>query len=176
MFIHRAVKNVYYWWNTTKLWCKWTKGGRTRDKTDLSRKIQQRNSWTTSRLINETKQEQDLWLWLINETYKQEWDLRLQTLRTNQPQQLLNDTEQEQDLRYYKCFRQTRQFPWWKTSQDLWGSLKILKDLLKILKDEDLLKIFEGPLKDPQRSSVAKTTCKDPWGHSEDLVRILERS
>ena len=66
--------------------------------------------------------------------------------------------------------------PWWKTSQDLWGSLKILKDLLKILKDEDLSKIFEGSLKDPQRSSVAKITCKDPWGHSEDLVRILERS
>ena len=66
--------------------------------------------------------------------------------------------------------------PWWKASQDLWGSLKILKDLLKILKDEDLSKIFEGSLKDPQRSSVAKITCKDPWGHSEDLVRILERS
>jgi len=60
--------------------------------------------------------------------------------------------------------------------KDLTGSLKILKDLLKILKDEDLLKIFEGSLKDPQRSSVAKITCKDPWGHSEDLVRILERS
>ena len=37
--------------------------------------------------------------------------------------------------------------PWWKASQDLWGSLKILKDLLKILKDEDLSKIFEGSLK-----------------------------
>ena len=67
-------------------------------------------------------------------------------------------------------------YPWWKASQDLWGSLKILKDLLKILKDEDLSKIFEGSLKNPQRSSNAKTTCKDPWGHSEDLVRILERS
>ena len=27
---------------------------------------------------------------------------------------------------------------------------------------EDLSKIFEGSLKDPQRSSVAKITCKDP--------------
>jgi len=37
--------------------------------------------------------------------------------------------------------------------KDLTGSLKILKDLLKILNDEDLLKI--------------------PEGHSEDPVRIL---
>ena len=44
VFIHRGVKNVYYWWNTTKLWCKWTTGGRTRNKTDSPREIKQRNS------------------------------------------------------------------------------------------------------------------------------------
>ena len=53
--------------------------------------------------------------------------------------------------------------PWRKTSQDLWGSLKILKDLLKILKDlqllkllarilEDILRILWGSWKDPSTS------------------------
>ena len=27
VFVHRRVKNVYYWQNKTKLWCKWTKWG-----------------------------------------------------------------------------------------------------------------------------------------------------
>ena len=43
LFIEHAVKNLYYWWNTTKLW---TTGERTRDKTDSPREIKQRNSWT----------------------------------------------------------------------------------------------------------------------------------
>ena len=45
LFIEHAVTNLYYWWNTTKLWCKWTTGGRTRDK----REIKQR------RLLNNVK-------------------------------------------------------------------------------------------------------------------------
>ena len=47
LFIEHAVRNLYYWWNMTKLWCKWTTGGRTRGKTDSPREIKQRNSWTT---------------------------------------------------------------------------------------------------------------------------------
>ena len=47
LFIEHAVKNLYYWWNTTKLWYKWTTGERTRDKTDSLRVIKQQNSWTT---------------------------------------------------------------------------------------------------------------------------------
>ena len=42
LFIEHTVTNLYYWWNTTKLWCKWTTGGRTRDKTDSPREIKQR--------------------------------------------------------------------------------------------------------------------------------------
>jgi len=38
--------------------------------------------------------------------------------------------------------------PRWKTLQDLWGSYKIVKDLLKILKDKDLSGILKRCLKD----------------------------
>ena len=48
-------------------------------------------------------------------------------------------------------------------------SLKILKDLLKILKDEDLSKIFQGSLKDPQRSQLLKLLARI----LEDILRIL---
>ena len=41
---------------------------------------------------------------------------------------------------------------WWKTSQDLQGSLKIFKDLPKILKDKDPQRILIGSLKILQRS------------------------
>ena len=45
VFIHRAVKNG---WNTTKLRCKWTTGGRTKDKTFAERD-------KTTKLLNNVK-------------------------------------------------------------------------------------------------------------------------
>ena len=52
--------------------------------------------------------------------------------------------------------------PWWKTSQDLQGSLKIFKDLPKIFKDKDPQRILIGSLKILQRSSKIL--------HMQDLV------
>ena len=43
--------------------------------------------------------------------------------------------------------------PWWKSWQDLWGSLQIFKDLSKILKDKDLLRILQRSLKIFKRNS-----------------------
>ena len=52
------------------------------------------------------------------------------------------------------------------------GSLKIFKDLTKIFKDEDLRRILEGSLQDPQRFS----NIEDSWDTSSRSLRKLSGS
>ena len=87
-------------------------------------------------------------------------------------------------------------YSWWKTSQDLQGSLRIVKHLPKILKDKDLWKVFKDlymqyhllrssriwprSSKDPTKilikilAKIFARILQDPRGLNKDLSKILK--